>query len=344
MNEQATPIRNEEENEFYEHFRIEVDKGQALLRIDKFLMHRLENASRNKIQNAAKAGNILVNKQNVKSNYKVKPGDIISIVLLHPPRELEIISEDIPLDIRYEDDNILLVNKPSGMVVHPAHGNYTGTLVNALTFYLRKGRESEEIFPLLVHRIDKDTSGILVVAKDDISQTRLAKMFFDHNIKRKYTALVWGDVKDDEGTITANIGRSYKDRRIYTVLTEGDQGRHAVTHYKVIKRFRYVTLVECWLETGRTHQIRVHFKHLGHPLFGDKTYGGDNVLKGTTFSKYKQFIDNCFKILPRQALHARSLGFKHPVSKKDILIEMELPEDMAEVIQKWEVYTNANAE
>lgn len=342
MSENDIPIRNEEENEFYEHFRIVVDKGQSLLRIDKFLMHKIENASRNKIQNAAKAGNILVNKKSVKSNYKVKPGDIISIVLTHPPREIEIIPENIPLDIRYEDENLLLVNKAAGMVVHPAYGNYSGTLLNALTYHIRKGREEEDIFPYLSHRIDKDTSGILVVAKDELTQSRLAKLFFDHDVQRKYTALVWGDVKEDTGTITGNIARSQKDRKVFAVYPGEDHGRHAVTHYKVLKRYRYVTLLECTLETGRTHQIRVHFKHIGHPLFGDKTYGGDTILKGTTFSKYKQFIDNCFKILPRQALHATSLGFVHPITKKEIFYSSELPDDMNEVIMKWETYTKAN--
>ena len=330
----------EEENELYEHFRIIVDPGQNPLRIDKFLMQRIENASRNKIQNAAKAGNILVNEQTVKSNYKVRPADIISIVLSHPPREIEIIPEDIALDIIYEDDDILVVNKAAGMVVHPAYGNYTGTLVNALTYYLRKRPGHEDAFPLLVHRIDKDTTGLLLVAKNELVQTKLAGYFFNHDIDRKYIALVWGNLDEDEGTIRGNLGRSSKDRKIMTVYDDPSKGKKAITHFKVIKRYGYVTLVECVLETGRTHQIRAHFKHIKHPLFNDGTYGGNIILKGTTFTKYKQFVQNCFSVLPRQALHAKSLGFRHPSSGEYMGFDSELPEDFSEVLNKWDRYTN----
>lgn len=338
MSEDPDKIQ-EEENELYEHYNLRVDNGQGLLRIDKFLMNRIENASRTKIQQSAKAGNILVNHKAVRQNYKVKPGDSISIVLSYPPREIEVIPEDIPLEIVYEDGDLLFVNKPPGMVVHPAYANYTGTLVNALAHYLQKASGNEEAFPLLVHRIDKDTSGIMVVAKNELMQTRLARMFFDHAIERTYQALIWGNPEKDQGTITGHIARSMKDRKVFTVYPAGDRGKHAITHYRVLKRFRYVTLVECRLETGRTHQIRVHFKHIGHPLFGDKTYGGDKILKGTTFTKYRQFISNCFKMLPRQALHAKSLGFLHPISKKEIFIDSDLPEDMKQVVEKWEKYT-----
>jgi len=332
------PEIREEEQDLFEHYRFVVDKGQSLLRIDKFLMYKIQNASRNKIQNAARAGNILVNEQAVKPNYKVKPEDVISIVLSYPPREIEIIPQDIPVDIVYEDKYLLFINKQAGMVVHPAYGNYSGTLVNALTYYLRKQSGDTEAFPYLVHRIDKDTTGIMVVAKNELVQSQLAKIFFDHSLDRKYIALVWGDPGNDEGTITGNIIRSNKDRKIFAVTDEEDKGKHAVTHYRVLKRFRYVTLVECTLETGRTHQIRVHFKHAGHPLFNDETYGGNAILKGTTFTRYRQFVENCFKIIPRQALHAKSLGFRHPVTGKQMFIDSELPRDMQEVISKWENY------
>lgn len=332
----------EEDQELFEHHRFVVDKGQSPLRIDKFLMCKIENASRNKIQNASKAGNILVNTIPVKPNYKVKPGDNISIVLSYPPREIEIIPQDITLEIVYEDKNLLFINKPAGMVVHPAYGNYSGTLVNALTFYLGKSSGDEEAFPYLVHRIDKDTTGIMVVAKDELTQSKLGKIFFNHDIERKYMALVWGDVKNQEGTITGNITRSPRDRKVFTVIHDDTKGKHAVTHYKVLKRFRYVTLVECQLETGRTHQIRVHFKHIGHPLFNDATYGGNAILKGTTFTKYKQFVENCFKLIPRQALHAKSLGFRHPETGEDLLIDSDLPQDMQMTIDKWDRYTTSN--
>lgn len=333
----------EESSEMYEHFRVEVDKGQGLLRIDKFLYGRLEGISRNRVQNAAKAGCVLVNGKTEKQNYRVKPSDIISIVMAQPPREIEIIAENIPLDIVYEDNDLLLVNKPAGMVVHPGFNNYTGTLLNALVFHItaQKGGDPKDNIPYLVHRIDKDTSGILLVAKNEIAQTKLAKQFFYHTIDRKYNALVWGDFDADEGTIEGNIGRSFKDRRMMDVFpADGDIGKSAITHYKVLERFGYVTLIECKLETGRTHQIRAHFKHINHPLFGDETYGGNQILKGTTFAKYKQFINNNFEILPRQALHAKSLSFIHPSTEQLVSFDSILPEDMQTVIDRWRVYVS----
>jgi len=329
---------NDQEQDLFEHYRFVADPGQGLLRIDKFLMTKIQNASRNKIQQAASAGSVLVNDKAVKQNYKVRPNDVITIVLTEPPRETEIIAEDIPVDIVYEDDDIILVNKKAGMVVHPAYANFSGTLVNALTFYLRQQSGDEEAQPYLVHRIDKDTSGIMLVAKNDIAQTRLAKEFFDHTIDRKYTALVWGDMEEDEGTISGHLGRHKNNRKVMTVYPEGEIGKHAVTHWKVLQRFGYVTLVECTLETGRTHQIRAHLKYIKHPLFNDASYGGDQILKGTTFTRYRQFIKNCFGLLPRQALHARSLGLKHPISGEYLFFDSELPEDMQAVIDKWEHY------
>ncbi len=328
--------------DLFEHHNIKVDKGQKPIRIDKFLMDRLMNASRNKIQNAAKAGNILVNGTSVKPNYKTKPEDEISIVLAYPPREVEIFPENIPLDIVYEDDDILIVNKQAGMVVHPGHGNHDGTLVNALLYYLQNvsPTKSPEGHPYLVHRIDKNTSGILLVAKNEISQTKLAKAFFDHTIKRKYHALIWGNPKEESGTITGHIGRSLKNRLVMSIFPEGEHGKEAITHYKTLESFGYVSLVECQLETGRTHQIRAHFKYIGHPLFNDANYGGDAILKGTTFTKYKQFVQNCFKILPRQALHAKYLGFMHPTNKNFIEFDSGLPEDMESAISKWKHYAN----
>ena len=331
----------EEEQELFEHFRFVVDKGQGLLRIDKFLMLRMESVSRSKIQNAANAGNILVNQQPIKSNYKVKPNDIISIVLAHPPREMELISQNIPINIVYEDDDIIVVNKEAGLVVHPGYANFTGTLVNALIYHFQNQTSKKgetEIRPFMVHRIDKNTSGILLIAKNELAQAKLAKEFFNHTIARKYHALVWGNFDEDEGTITGNIGRSLKDRKVMAVFPDGEYGRPAITHYKVIERFGYITLIECQLETGRTHQIRTHLKYIGHPVFNDDTYGGNYILKGTTFSKYKQFIDNCFKILPRQALHAKSLGFTHPCTEKTVFFDSELPNDMQTVIEKWRKY------
>jgi 23S rRNA pseudouridine1911/1915/1917 synthase len=326
--------------DLYEHFRFTADKGQSLVRIDKFLHNRIENASRTKIQNAADAGNILVNDKSVKSNYKIKPGDVITVVLAFPPRDEEIIPENIPLNIIFEDDEIVVINKEAGMVVHPAYGNYTGTLVNAL-FWRYKDLpifQSGDMRPGLVHRIDKNTSGIIVIAKNEQALNKMARQFFYHTIDRHYTALVWGNLSQDEGTITGNIGRSLRDRKIMAVYEDASYGKPAITHYKVIERLGYVNLVDCKLETGRTHQIRAHFKHIGHPLFNDHEYGGDKILKGTTFSKYKQFVENCFKILPRQALHAKSIAFDHPTTKKRLAFDSELPSDMQQVIDKWRDY------
>ena len=329
-----------EPGDLYEHFRFTTDKGQSQVRIDKFLHNHIENASRTKIQHAADAGNILVNEKPVKSNYKVKPGDIISVVLAFPPRDEEIIPENIPLNIIFEDDEIVVVNKEAGMVVHPAYGNFTGTLVNALYWRYKDLPifQSGNMRPGLVHRIDKNTSGIIVIAKNELALNLLAKQFFYHTIDRHYVAIVWGNLQPDEGTITGNIGRSIRDRKIMSVYDDGSQGKPAITHYKVIERLGYVNLIDCKLETGRTHQIRVHLKHIGHPLFNDPEYGGDKILKGTTFSKYKQFVENCFKILPRQALHAKSIAFDHPSSKKRLTFNSELPSDMQQVIEKWRNY------
>lgn len=333
-------IIENEENELYEHYRIEVDAGQKPLRIDKFLVNRIENASRSKIQSAADAENILVNQQPVKSNYKVKPNDIISIVMAYPPREIELIPENIPLDIVYEDASVVIVNKKPGMVVHPSYGHYSGTLVNAMMYHLKDLPlfNSGEMRPGLVHRIDKNTSGLLVLAKTEQALNKLAKQFFDKTTERKYYALVWGTFDEKFGTITGHIGRNIKNRKIMQVFPDGSQGKSAVTHYKVLEELGYITLVECKLETGRTHQIRVHFQHIGHPLFNDFEYGGDQILKGTTFTKYKQFVQNCFNILPRQALHAKTLGFKHPENNEFIRFNSELPDDMAQVIEKWRRY------
>jgi len=329
-----------DEQELYEHYRFVVDKGQGLLRIDKYLTSKIENASRNKVQIAAKAGNILVNDLAVKPNYRVKPSDVISIVMAHPPREIEIIPEDIPLTILHEDNDIVVIDKAAGIVVHPGYGNYTGTLVNALVFHFGKLpiQNNEEIKPGLVHRLDKNTSGIMLVAKTELAQTRLAKMFFDRHIDRIYNALVWGDV-EEEGTITGHIGRSLKNRKVMDVFVDGKLGKHAVTHYKVLERFGYVSLVECKLETGRTHQIRAHFQHIGHPLFNDETYGGNRILKGTTFTKYKQFVNNCFDVIPRHALHAKTLGFNHPTTNKPMFFESALPDDFQKVLEKWRNYS-----
>ena len=339
---QEEEFEEQEEQDLYEHFRFDVDKGQDFLRIDKFLMNRIENATRTKIQAAAEAGNILVNGKTVKSNYKVKPFDVITIVLAHPPRDREIKPENIPLDIVYEDDEVVVINKAANMVVHPGYGNYSGTMVNALMYHFQHLPlfNSQQARPGLVHRLDKDTTGIMVMAKNEIALSKLAKQFFDRSTKRTYNALVWGDFAEEEGTIEGNVGRNLKDRKMMHVFPEGEFGKHAVTHYKVLERFGYVTLVECKLETGRTHQIRVHFKHIGHPLFNDELYGGARVLKGTTFAKYKQFINNCFELLPRQALHAKSLGFVHPTTRKEMYFDSELPEDMKAVLAKWRVYSS----
>lgn len=324
------------DNEMYEHFRFVVDKGQSPLRMDKFLFSRIENASRNKIQVAAKADCVLVNGKPEKPSYKVKPLDVITILMSKPPRDTDVIPQNIPLEIVYEDDDVIIVNKKAGMVVHPSYANYDGTLVNALTYYFNE--QGKGAIPALVHRIDKDTSGLLLVAKNEVAQTYLAKQFFDHTVERRYQALVWGDFDEDEGTITGNLGRSAKDRRVVAVYPDGSQGRHAVTHYKVLQRFNYVTLVECRLETGRTHQIRAHMQYIKHPLFGDKTYGGDTIVKGTTFTKYKQFVNNCFDILPRQALHAKTIGFVHPTTHHLMQFDSDLPDDMQRVIAKWKKY------
>ncbi len=328
------------EQELYEHHRIVVDKGQSLLRIDKFLMHRLQNASRTKIQAAADAGCIIVNDKAVKSSYKVKPADIISIVLPHPPKDTEIIPEDIPLNIVYEDEHLMIVNKVAGMVVHPGYNNVSGTLVNALAWHFKDLPFAKEnnIRPGLVHRIDKNTSGLLVIAKNEFAMTHLAKQFFHHTIKRSYLALAWGDFEEEEGTVTGYIGRSNKDRRVFTLYDDEEKGKWSVTHYKVLERLNYVTLIECRLETGRTHQIRVHMKSIKHPLFADDTYGGDYAVKGTTFTKYKQFVDNCFALCARQALHARSLGFIHPATGKEVYFEASIPEDIGSVLEKWRGY------
>jgi 23S rRNA pseudouridine1911/1915/1917 synthase len=329
-----------DQQELFEHYRFIADPGQSLLRIDKFLSDRLENTSRTRIQNAANAGNILVNNNAVKPNYKVKPGDIVQVVLPTPPREIELIPENIPLNIVFEDEDVLVVNKEPGMVVHPAYGNYTGTLVNALMWHFRDLPlfNTGESRPGLVHRLDKNTSGILVIAKNEFALNRLSKQFFDRTTDRRYNALVWGIPEPTEGTITGNVGRSAKDRKIMQVYMDDTEGKTAITHYKVLENLGYISLIECKLETGRTHQIRVHFSHIKHPLFNDEEYGGDQILKGTTFTKYQQFIKNCFKILPRQALHAKSLAFNHPVTGKRLSFDSNLPDDMVQVIEKWRKY------
>ena len=331
----------EESNVLYEHHRLEADKGQDPLRVDKFLFNRLEGSSRNKIQQAAADGFIRVNDITVKSNYKVKPFDIVSVMFTNPPREVELIPQNIPLNIVYEDDDIIVINKDAGMVVHPGYGNYDGTLVNALSFHFKNlpSNNGDSTRPGLVHRIDKNTTGLMVIAKNENAMNSLSKQFFERTIDRRYNALVWGDFEDDEGSIEGNIGRSLKNRKVMTVFPDGDFGKVAKTHYKVIENFGYISLVECKLETGRTHQIRVHFQYIKHPLFNDFEYGGDKILKGTTFTKYKQFVENCFKMIPRQSLHAKSLGFTHPKTKKWMSFESELPYDMQSVIEKWRNYS-----
>lgn len=329
-----------EQQELYEHYRYKVDPGQTLVRIDKYLADRIMNISRTRVQNAANAGNILVNSFPVKPNYKVKPEDLIQVVLPSPPKEIELIPENIPLNIVYEDDDVLVVNKEAGMVVHPAYGNHSGTLVNALMWHFRDLPmfNTGENRPGLVHRLDKNTSGILVVAKNEYALNRLSKQFFERTTDRRYNALVWGILNPPVGTITGNVGRSIRDRKIMQVFKDGEEGKTAITHYKTLEEFGYISLVECKLETGRTHQIRVHFSHIKHPIFNDEEYGGNQILKGTTFTKYHQFINNCFKILPRQALHAKSLAFDHPVTGKRLSFDSELPDDMAQVIDKWRKY------
>lgn len=331
-------------DELYEHYRFVVDPGTELLRIDKYLFNLIRNTSRNKIQQASKADCILVNGNPVRQNYKVHPNDVISILMPNPPRDTEVYPEDIPVCIEYEDDDFVIVNKEPGMVVHPAFGNYTGTLLNALFFYFKDQLQADgpPVKPLLVHRIDKNTSGLMVVTKNELAQMRLAKVFFDHDLERKYWALVWGDFDEDEGTIVGNVGRNPRDRMVMTVFPEDDErGKHAVTHWRVLERFGYVTLVECQLETGRTHQIRVHMQHIGHPLFNDESYGGNRILKGTTFSKYQQFIRNCFSLMPRQALHAKSIGFVHPTTRQFVRFDSELPADFQAVLDKWRDYISS---
>jgi 23S rRNA pseudouridine1911/1915/1917 synthase len=341
MNSNNNDIEEIEE-ELFEHFRFDVPKGQLLLRIDKFLMNLIPNATRNKIQNAASAGDIYVNDIPVKSNYRVKPFDVVRIMLSHPPFKNRVDPENIPLNIVYEDEALLLINKPADFVVHPGHGNYTGTLVNALAYHFENLPMNSSERPGLVHRIDKDTTGLLVIAKTEAAMTHLAKQFEAKTTEREYIAIVWGTIKEDEGTIEGNIARHVKDRMQMAVFEDPTIGKPAVTHYKVLERFGYVTLVSCILETGRTHQIRVHMKHIGHPLFNDARYGGDLILKGTTFTKYKQFIDNCFKILPRQALHAKTLGFVHPNTGEMMRFDTELPQDMQDCIEKWRNYSKSH--
>lgn len=340
-NSNIDPELETQDDELYEHHKFTADKGQQPLRVDKYLMNYIENATRNKIQKAAKDGNIHVNNVPVKSNYKVKPGDVVQVMFEHPPYEFLLTPENIPLDINYEDESLLIVNKPAGMVVHPGHGNYSGTLINALIYHIENLPNNSSERPGLVHRIDKDTSGLLVIAKTEAAMTHLSKQFFNKSSSREYIALVWGNVEEEEGIVEGNIGRHPKNRLQNTVYLddEDEQGKPAVTHYKVLERFGYVTLVSCKLETGRTHQIRVHMKHLGHTLFNDERYGGDKILKGTTFTKYRQFVDNCFKILPRQALHAKTLGFKHPVTKEWMSFDSDLPQDMRDCIEKWRNYS-----
>lgn len=342
MNNIPPTVELETDDELFEHHRFEVPKGQSMLRIDKYLMQVVENATRNKIQQAATAGNILVNEQPVKSNYKVKPLDVIRVLMPHPPFEYLLEPENIPINVIYEDDQLLVVNKEAGMVVHPGHGNYSGTLVNALAYHFENLPMNSSERPGLVHRIDKNTSGLLVIAKTDLAMAYLTKQFAAKTSEREYIALVWGNVEEEEGTVRGYIGRHVKDRMQMAIFEDESMGKPAVTHYKVIERLGYVTLISCKLETGRTHQIRAHMKHIGHTLFNDERYGGHNILKGTTFTKYKQFVDNCFKVLPRQALHAKTLGFEHPITKEFLRFDTEIPQDMAECVEKWRTYSKSH--
>lgn len=335
----AEPAGDPREDDLFEHYFFTASKGQDPLRVDKFLMNFIENATRNKIQQAAKSGHIWVNGERVKQNYRVKAGDQVKVLFEFPPYEFLLTPEDIPLDIVYEDDVLLVVNKPAGMVVHPGHGNYSGTLLNALVYHFDNLPQNSSDRPGLVHRIDKDTSGLLVIAKTEAAMTRLAEQFFHKTSTREYIALVWGDLKEDQGTVNGYIGRNPKNRLQMQVFEEESRGKLAVTNYEVLERFGYVTLVKCVLETGRTHQIRAHMKYLGHPLFNDARYGGDKILKGTTFSKYKQFVENTFAVLPRQALHAKTLGFSHPLTGEAMSFDSELPEDMAACIDRWRNYS-----
>ncbi len=342
MDENLREESPESSEELYERFAFTADKGQEPIRIDKFLMNRIEGATRNKLQQAINAGFVLVNGKEVKQNYKIKPADAIVIYSDLSPDATDVTPEKIDLNIEYEDDDLLIINKPAGMVVHPGSGNYSGTLLNGVAYYLQQQNPSisEQTLPRfgLVHRIDKNTSGLIVLAKNDKAMRQLAKQFFDHTVKRKYIALVWGDIQNDQGTIVAHVGRNLRHRKLFEAYPEGDHGKEAITHYNVLERFNYVTLVQCVLETGRTHQIRVHMKYIGHPLFNDEFYGGDKIVKGTIFSKYKQFVDNCFAICQRQALHAKTLGFIHPTKDQEMFFETELPDDMREVIEKWRQY------
>ncbi|MGZ0016048.1 RluA family pseudouridine synthase [Yeosuana sp. AK3] len=340
MEDYIAHLAEDENDDLYEHHSFTVDKGQSALRIDKYLMNRMENSTRNKIQEGAKNGSIFVNGVPVKSNYKVKPYDVIKVLFAHPPYENLLVGEDIPLNVVYEDDTLLVVNKPAGMVVHPGHGNYSGTLINALIFRFDNLPNNSSDRPGLVHRIDKDTSGLLVIAKTEQAMAHLSLQFAEKTSEREYVALVWGNVEDEEGTVEGHIGRHPKNRLQNTVFfgDEAEKGKPAITHYKVLERLGYVTLISCKLETGRTHQIRVHMKHIGHTLFNDERYGGEKILKGTTFTKYKQFVENCFKILPRQALHAKTLGFVHPKTGKFMQFNTEIPEDMQQCIEKWRTY------
>ncbi|SHH97871.1 23S rRNA pseudouridine1911/1915/1917 synthase [Chryseolinea serpens] len=334
----------EQDDELFEHHRITADAKQSLVRIDKFLMARLPNVTRTKIQAGIHEGFVRVNEKSIKPNYKVHPNDVITVSMPEPPRDNTVVPENIALDIVYEDAHLMVINKPPGMVVHPAYQNWTGTVVNALAYHFQNLPEmpGNDGRPGLVHRIDKDTSGLLVIAKDEPTLTALAKQFFDHTIERRYHAIVWGVPEPPQGTINVNVGRSLRDRRVTTAFPEGDMGRHAITHYTLLQDLRYVSVVECKLETGRTHQIRAHMKYLGHPLFNDALYGGDQVLKGTVFTKYKQFVENCFEIIPRQALHAKTLGFVHPVTKQFMQFDSELPADFKAAIEKWEHYVKYN--
>lgn len=331
-----------DDQDLFEHYRIVADKGQGLLRIDKFLMTRIEGATRTRLQQAAHAGNILVNGSTVKPNYRVRPADLITIVLPNPPREVEIIPQEIPIDIVYEDTYLMVVNKPPGLVVHPGYGNYTGTLLNAATWHIwqQKGGDPAESIPYMVHRIDKNTSGLLLIAKDELTQSLLARQFANHTVGRLYRALVWGIPDPEQGTITGHVGRGQRDRKVMEVYPDGSQGKHAVTHYRVLEHFGYVSVAECRLETGRTHQIRAHFRYIGHPLFNDETYGGHHILKGTTFAQYRQFVQRCFGLMPRQALHAMTLSFVHPHTGDTCSFESPLPNDFMAVLDAWKQYAH----
>jgi len=336
-------LEDEDIEDLYDWHEFKADPKQEPVRLDKFLMDRLKDITRSKVQAGIEAGFVLVNNKVVKSNHKVKPFDHVSVRLRKPRNDGKIVPENIPLDIRFEDDEVMVIFKPAGLVVHPGVGNYSGTLVNALAWYFKDLPlvEGTNEYPGIVHRIDKDTTGLMVVAKTDNAIAKLSKQFFNHTIQRRYRALVWGDLKEDEGTITGNIGRHERNSKMFDVYEDEEYGKHAVTHYKVLRRFGYVTLVECRLETGRTHQIRVHMKHIGHPLFNDKLYGGDRIVKGTVFTKYKEFVENCFRLLPHQALHAFSLGFEHPSGKGNVYFEAPMPQYFEETLEKWSKYTES---